>query len=79
MELRKQFYLVVDFEANCSSDQARDHEIIEFPAVLVETKTGKIIDEFRTFVQMITHQQLSDFIKNLTHITDEQVSCFLFF
>lgn len=72
-KFNKEYYLVLDFEANCSADQIRDHEIIEFPAVLVNSKTGIIIAEFRSFVKMITHKQLSTFIKNLTHITDEQV------
>lgn len=34
----KPFYLVIDFEANCSEKDSKDHEVIEFPAVLVDTK-----------------------------------------
>jgi inhibitor of KinA sporulation pathway (predicted exonuclease) len=71
--LAKTQYLVLDFEANCSDNQVRDHEIIEFPGVLVNADSGVIVSEFRTFVKMITHKHLSDFIKNLTHITDEEV------
>jgi inhibitor of KinA sporulation pathway (predicted exonuclease) len=70
----KAFYLVLDFEANCSGENTRDHEIIEFPAVLVKSDTHAIVDEFRTFVNLIKHKQLSEFIKQLTHITDEQVN-----
>jgi inhibitor of KinA sporulation pathway (predicted exonuclease) len=70
----KEFYLVIDFEANCSSENARDHEIIEFPAVLVNAKTGETVSEFRKFVKMVNHKKLSEFIKDLTHITDEEVS-----
>lgn len=70
----KAFYLVLDFEANCSGENTKDHEIIEFPAVLVKTDTHAIIDEFRTFVRLVKHSKLSDFIKQLTHITDEQVN-----
>mgnify|MGYP001344521786 CR=1 FL=1 len=70
----KAHYLVIDFEANCSGQNKRDHEIIEFPAVLVDTKTGAVISEFRTFVKLVKTKSLSQFIKDLTHITDEQVS-----
>jgi inhibitor of KinA sporulation pathway (predicted exonuclease) len=66
--------LVIDFEANCSGQDQRDHEIIEFPAVLVNTLTGAIISEFHTFVNVVKTKKLSQFIKDLTHITDEQVS-----
>lgn len=69
----KAFYLVLDFEANCSGENTRDHEIIEFPAVLVRSDTHAIVDEFRSFVNLVKHKQLSEFIKQLTHITDEQV------
>lgn len=71
--LMKSQYIVLDFEANCSGDQVRDHEIIEFPGVLVNAETGQTISEFRTFVKMIKHKQLSEFIKDLTHITDEEL------
>lgn len=33
----KKYFMVIDFEANCSSNGSRDHEIIEFPAILVNT------------------------------------------
>ncbi len=69
----KPTYLVMDFEANCSGEQFRDHEIIEFPAVLIDARTGAIIAEWHSFVQMATHKKLSNFIKDLTHITDQQV------
>ena len=74
MHTSKPYYLVLDFEANCSSDQVRDHEIIEFPAVLVEAYSGRVVNEFRSFVKMVTHKQLSQFIKDLTHITDEEIA-----
>lgn len=74
IRLNKDYYLVLDFEANCSKQDARDHEIIEFPAVLVNAKTGVTINEFRSFVKLVSHKKLSKFIKELTHITDEQVN-----
>lgn len=70
----KPYYLVLDFEANCSGDNKKDHEIIEFPAILVDSKTGQSIGEFREFVKVHSGKKLSEFIKGLTHITDEQVS-----
>lgn len=69
----KLYYLVIDFEATCSESNAKDHEIIEFPALLVNTRTGDIISEFRHFVKPLTHTKISDFIKNLTHITDDDI------
>ena len=68
------YYLVLDFEANCSADQVKDHEIIEFPCILIDSKTGSTISEFRSFVKLVNFDKLSDFIKDLTHITDEQVN-----
>lgn len=67
------YYLVLDFEANCSGSNMKDHEIIEFPCILIDSKTGKTISEFRSFVQLVNFTNLSDFIKDLTHITDDEV------
>ena len=69
----KEFYLVIDFEANCSDRGIRDHEIIEFPAVLVNAKTGETIAEFGKFVKMVTHKKVSKFIIWLTTITDDDL------
>jgi len=71
----KQYYAVLDFEAN-SPEEGCSHgdpgyEIIEFPVVLCDAETGEVVKEFREFVHC--ENELSDFIKNLTHITDEQV------
>jgi len=74
IEQMKKYYLVLDYEANCSADQIRDHEIIEFPGILVERETGFVISQFHHYVQMATHKKLSTFIKDMTHITDEQVN-----
>lgn len=68
------YYIVLDFEANCSKKDAKDHEIIEFPCVLIDSHTNKTIDEFRSFVKLVKHKKLSQFIKDLTHITDEQIN-----
>lgn len=67
------FVVVLDFEANCSASQTRDHEIIEFPAVLIDCAQQKAVDEFHHYVQLVKTERVSEFIKNLTHITDAQV------
>ena len=48
-------------------------EIIQVAAILVDTKTFEEIDHFISFVKPSYNPILSDFIKNLTHITQEQV------
>lgn len=73
MNCSKQYYVVLDFEANCTAEQKHDHEIIEFPAILVEANTGNIVSEFRTFVTTIKTGNVSKFIRELTHITDEDL------
>lgn len=48
-------------------------EIIQIAAILVDTSTFEEIDHFVSFVKPQYNPILSDFIKNLTHITQEQV------
>jgi len=67
-------YLVLDFEATCEKDDRRwKHEIIEFPAVLVDARTLLTIDEFRTFVRPTERPLLTTFCTQLTSITQAQV------
>lgn len=42
---------------------------VEFPAVLLDLQTGKIIDEFQQFVLPRENPKLSDFCKTLTGIS----------
>uniref|UniRef100_A0A8B9M340 ERI1 exoribonuclease 2 n=1 Tax=Accipiter nisus TaxID=211598 RepID=A0A8B9M340_9AVES len=68
------YLLVVDFEATCWRDAGRrGPEIIEFPAVLLNTSTGEIESEFHTYVQPQEHPILSEFCTELTGITQNQV------
>ncbi|NXG05717.1 ERI2 exoribonuclease, partial [Sakesphorus luctuosus] len=68
------FLVVLDFEATCWRDgERREHEIIEFPAVLLNTSTGEIESEFHTYVQPQEHPILSEFCTELTGITQSQV------
>lgn len=63
---------VLDFEATCW-EEYDTREIIEFPTVIVDIKTRKIIDQFNTFVKPTDYPTLSDFCKKLTSITQKQV------
>ncbi|NXJ90440.1 ERI2 exoribonuclease, partial [Corythaixoides concolor] len=66
--------IVIDFEATCWRDaRGRGPEIIEFPAVLLNTATGEIESEFHTYVQPQEHPILSEFCTELTGITQDQV------
>ncbi|XP_075022149.1 ERI1 exoribonuclease 2 [Calonectris borealis] len=73
-EQRFGYLIVVDFEATCWRDAGRrGPEIIEFPAVLLNTSTGEIESEFHTYVQPQEHPILSEFCTELTGITQNQV------
>ncbi|NWU84492.1 ERI2 exoribonuclease, partial [Onychorhynchus coronatus] len=68
------FLIVLDFEATCWGDRhRRGPEIIEFPAVLLNTSTGEIESEFHKYVQPQEHPILSEFCTKLTGITQNQV------
>ena len=74
-------YLVLDFEATCeekglpdAATQASWSEIIEFPCVLVDATTLKVVSEFSTFVNPTGEKrQLTAFCTKLTSITQEDV------
>ncbi|XP_056193220.1 ERI1 exoribonuclease 2 isoform X1 [Falco biarmicus] len=68
------YLIVLDFEATCWRDgRRRGPEIVEFPAVLLNTSTGEIESEFHTYVQPQEHPILSEFCTELTGITQDQV------
>ncbi|NXT22282.1 ERI2 exoribonuclease, partial [Syrrhaptes paradoxus] len=68
------YLIVIDFEATCWREaERRCPEIIEFPAVLLNTSTGEIESEFHTYVQPQEHPILSEFCRELTGITQNQV------
>ena len=68
-------YLVVDFEATCEEKNSVDfpHEIIEFPGVLVNGRTGEQLSTFREYVRPTIQPKLSDFCTSLTGIDQETV------
>lgn len=72
------FICVLDFEATCDRDKSFTpaHEIIEFPSVLLQWIEGeyRVVSEFQEFCKPIYNIKLTPFCKELTGITQEQVS-----
>lgn len=71
------FLLVLDFEATCWNQKDTSKgapEIIEFPCVLYDIKINNILSEFQQYVMPFEHPRLSDFCRNLTGITQQQVN-----
>ncbi|KAG7492031.1 hypothetical protein MATL_G00009790 [Megalops atlanticus] len=68
------YLIVIDFESTCWREKNNyGQEIIEFPAVLLNTSNGKIDSEFHTYVQPQEHPILSEFCTELTGIRQTQV------
>ncbi|XP_069701238.1 3'-5' exonuclease Snipper-like isoform X2 [Periplaneta americana] len=70
-----QFLIIIDFESTCWEDNRNGNqpEIIEFPAVLINTQTGIIEEEFQQYVLPIENPILSEFCTKLTGIKQEMV------
>lgn len=69
-----QYFVVIDFEATCDKEKnPHPQEIIEFPAVLVNSITGQLEDQFQVYVRPTHNQLLSNFCKDLTGIQQTQV------
>lgn len=69
----KMIYVIVDLEATCwEGRESNKNETIEIGAVLVNEKK-QIISEFEQFVKPLMNPILSDFCKQLTSISQEQV------
>lgn len=69
------YLIIVDFEATCEekTEPNFNHEIIEFPAVLVDCRSGEIVKKWREYVKPVLNPTLSEFCKNLTGISQETV------
>lgn len=67
------YLCVIDFEATCDVEIDFLQEIIEFPAILVDTKQKKIISTFHEYCRPILNPKLSEFCKTLTGIAQETV------
>eukprot|EP00088_Acartia_fossae_P064105 TRINITY_DN7877_c0_g1_i18.p1 TRINITY_DN7877_c0_g1~~TRINITY_DN7877_c0_g1_i18.p1 ORF type:complete len:306 (-),score=30.36 TRINITY_DN7877_c0_g1_i18:151-1068(-) len=74
------YLLILDFESTCwqrrpgaSNHNPPPPEIIEFPVVLLDLKTGEIVSEFHEYVMPTENSKLSQFCTELTGITQEMV------
>lgn len=69
------YFVSIDFEATCVEENGANypHEIIEFPAVLVDVESGKTISKFHSFVRPRINPLLSNFCMDLTGIRQDQV------
>ncbi|KAM9329277.1 3'-5' exoribonuclease 1 [Gastrophryne carolinensis] len=69
------YICIIDYEATCEEENSPDyiHEIIEFPIILVNTRTLEIEDTFHQYVRPEIKPQLSQFCINLTGITQDIV------
>ncbi|XP_002136732.1 ERI1 exoribonuclease 2-like [Drosophila pseudoobscura] len=71
------YAISVDFEATCwvnqPAQQFRLSEIIEFPAILVNLKTGMVEAEFHKYVMPVEKPQLSEYCTSLTGIQQKTV------
>ena len=54
------FYCVIDFEGTCEKDNPKDyiHEIIEFPAVLVDAATLEVVSKLCTIYVAIQNHTM---------------------
>lgn len=69
-----EYFVVIDFEATCDKETIPcPQEIIEFPSVLVNSRTGRINGCFQCYVRPTYHPLLTGFCKQLTGINQYQV------
>ena len=74
------YYVVIDFECTCWENQGPErlskfpHEIIEFPAVFLNSKTLEIDYEFHAYVKPTENIVLSPFCTELTGIEQYSVT-----
>jgi len=68
--------VIVDVEATCCNDSSfprHQMEIIEIGAVSVDSASGIIESEFQAFIRPVRNPILTDFCRELTSISQEQV------
>ncbi|CAF2577963.1 unnamed protein product [Rotaria sp. Silwood2] len=76
IEQHFEYIAVVDFEATCEENQPNNnyqHEIIEFPIVLINVQQQTIVDKFQSYCRPINKPILSKFCTELTGIEQHQV------
>lgn len=68
------YFLVLDFEATCEKDgQIKPQEIIEFPVLMINSRTLKMDAQFHQYVQPRVHRELTAFCTELTGIAQDMV------
>lgn len=70
------YYAVIDFECTCwqaGDEEKKAHEIIEFPAVFMNSKTLEIEFEFHEYVRPTENPILTPFCVELTGISQATV------
>lgn len=70
------YVIIIDFESTCwdgAEKSLKLPEVIEFPAVLMNTSTGSVESEFQQYVMPMENPHLSDFCKKFTGISQDQV------
>ena len=69
------YLIYIDIEATCEEPNPKHfiHEIIEFPAVMVELKSGEVESEFHQYIKPKINPKLSDFCTSLTGIEQTTV------
>lgn len=69
------YLCVLDFEATCDEGKGfSPAEIIEFPAIILDTRTMSEVDNFHRYCRPVERPVLTEFCKSLTGIMQEQVS-----
>ncbi|XP_064631479.1 3'-5' exoribonuclease 1-like [Lineus longissimus] len=68
------YLAVIDFEATCDENNAHyNHEIIEFPIAIIETKNIKMIADRQEYCRPTINRRLTPFCTQLTGITQSTV------
>lgn len=67
------YLIVMDFEATCDEKKVVPQEIIEWPAIILDTLTLQPVSEFHSYIKPIAHPILTPFCINLTGIQQEWV------
>jgi 3'-5' exoribonuclease 1 len=69
------YYIIIDFEATCEKDMKFEYEneIIEFPAILLDTTTNQIVSIFHSYVRPTKNPTLTSYCIELTGIQQQQV------
>lgn len=66
-------YIIIDLEATCWGNSIKkDNEIIEIGAVLIDSNYNKT-GEYQTFIKPVRNPILSEFCKELTSISQEEI------